>query len=121
MYTSLYRIRKVVKYFVKVTNTGTVDSDDVVLGFLVPPNAGKDGVPLQTLFGFERVHVKAGQSQLVSLYPSLTEFSQVKAHTHGAADTVSRVPVAGEYRLRVGLREAAKHGMGFAEHRLVVS
>jgi hypothetical protein len=31
----------------QVTNTGTVDADDVVLGFLVPPNAGKDGIPLQ--------------------------------------------------------------------------
>ena len=31
----------------QVTNTGTVDSDDVVLGFLVPPGAGQDGVALQ--------------------------------------------------------------------------
>ncbi len=31
----------------QVTNTGTVDSDDVVLGFLVPPGAGTNGVPLQ--------------------------------------------------------------------------
>ena len=48
-----------VNYEVKVTNTGTVDADDVVLGFLVPPGAGVNGVPLQTLFGFERVHVPA--------------------------------------------------------------
>jgi hypothetical protein len=31
----------------QVTNTGSVDSDDVVLGFLVPPGAGTDGIPLQ--------------------------------------------------------------------------
>ena len=36
-----------------------------VLGFLVPPGAGERGVPLQTLFGFERVHVKAGQTVMV--------------------------------------------------------
>ncbi len=30
-----------------MTNTGTVDADDVVLGFLVPPNAGQGGIPLQ--------------------------------------------------------------------------
>merc|ERR1712054_134301 len=29
-----------VKYRVNVTNTGNVDSDDVVLGFLSPPGAG---------------------------------------------------------------------------------
>jgi beta-D-xylosidase 4 len=38
---------------VNVTNTGSVDSDDVVLGFLTPPGAGQNGVPIQQLFGFE--------------------------------------------------------------------
>lgn len=37
-----------VNYMIKVTNTGKMDADDVVLGFLVPPGAGTDGVPLQT-------------------------------------------------------------------------
>lgn len=55
-----------VNYMVNVTNSGEMDADDVVLGFLVPPNAGKDGVPLQTLFGFERVHVKAGAYKATS-------------------------------------------------------
>lgn len=65
-------------YNVEVKNTGKVDSDDVVLGFLVPPNAGQDGIPLQTLFGFERVHVKAGESVNVNLYPSLTDFTYTR-------------------------------------------
>ena len=34
-------------YAVNVTNTGTIDADDVVLGFLVPPGAGTGGVALQ--------------------------------------------------------------------------
>ena len=29
-----------------MTNTGKMAADDVVLGFLVPPNAGKDGVSI---------------------------------------------------------------------------
>ena len=45
------------QFWLNVTNTGAVDSDEVVLGFLVPPGAGVGGVPLQELFGFERVHV----------------------------------------------------------------
>ena len=57
-----------------MTNTGTVDADDVILGFLTPPNAGADGVPLQTLFGFERVFVKVGETVAVHLYPELTQF-----------------------------------------------
>ena len=81
-------LRPVADYIVYVTNTGSVrhcppwppivplpvhclvlvlslpfhcpqvDADDVVLGFLKPPGAGVGGTPLQTLFGFERVHVK---------------------------------------------------------------
>ena len=35
-----------------VSNTGDVDADDAVLGFLTPPGAGKDGVPLQTLLAY---------------------------------------------------------------------
>ena len=58
---------------------GAVDSDDVVLGFLTPPNAGQGGVPLQTLFGFERVFVKAGESMTVNLFPELTQFTRVEA------------------------------------------
>ena len=38
-----------IKYSVNVTNTGSVDADEVVLGFLKPPGAGVNGVPLQTL------------------------------------------------------------------------
>ena len=103
-----------VKYFVKVTNTGTVDSDDVVLGFLVPPNAGKDGVPLQTLFGFERVHVKAGESVTVWLYPALTDFAITDLDGH-------RAPLPGQYTVRFGVKEAAAHGMGFAEVALTAT
>jgi hypothetical protein len=43
-----------VQYNVTVTNTGSVDADDVVLGFITPPNAGTGGLPLKQLFGFDR-------------------------------------------------------------------
>ena len=97
-----------VNYFVNVTNTGKVDADDVVLGFLVPPNAGKDGVPLQTLFGFERVHVKAGQTVSVNLYPSLVDW------THTQLDG-TKVAVAGDWTVRFGVEKTLEHGMGYAE------
>jgi hypothetical protein len=51
----------------------------VVLGFLKPPGAGVAGVPLQTLYGFDRVHVPAGKTVTVELYPSLADFTQVRA------------------------------------------
>jgi hypothetical protein len=35
----------------------------VVLGFLTPPRAGIGGVPLQSLFGFERVHLRSGTAE----------------------------------------------------------
>ena len=103
-----------VKYTINVTNTGSVDADDVVLGFLTPPNAGVDGVPLQALFGFERVFVRAGQSVSVQLYPELTQFTQV-------ATDGTRAALAGEYGVHFGLRESASLGMGFAEHRFTMA
>jgi hypothetical protein len=48
---------------INVTNTGKVATDDAVLGFLVPPAAGVNGVPLQSLFGFDRIHLKAGETK----------------------------------------------------------
>ena len=101
--------KPLVSYNVKVTNTGKVDSDDVVLGFLVPPGAGKDGVPLQTLFGFERVHVPAGQSVNVYLYPEHTDFM------HTALDG-TKTAAAGEWTVKFGV--AGDDRMGYAEVKL---
>ncbi len=103
-----------VDFFVNVTNTGAVDSDDVVLGFLVPPGAGVDGTPLQELFGFERVFVPAGQTVTVYLGAQGVRFTQA------GKDGVRRA-LAGEYKVRFGVRETAAGGGGFAETKLVVS
>ena len=100
-----------VSFWLNVSNTGAVDSDDVVLGFLVPPGAGVGGVPLQELFGFERVHVPAGKTVTVYLGAQGVRFTQA------GADGVRRF-LPGEYTARFGVREAAAHGMGFAETRL---
>jgi hypothetical protein len=103
-----------IQYTVNVTNTGSTDADDVVLGFLTPPGAGKDGVALQTLFGFERVHVKAGETVSVNLYPQLTDF----AHVDLSGD---RAALPGEYRVAFGVAAAASQGMGYAEATLLAS
>ena len=63
---------------INVTNTGKVAADHVVLGFLTPPGAGTHGVPLQSLFGFERVHVLPGQTVTVWLYPTYLDFALVQ-------------------------------------------
>mmetsp|Transcript_23199 Transcript_23199/g.65835 ORF Transcript_23199/g.65835 Transcript_23199/m.65835 type:complete len:902 (+) Transcript_23199:68-2773(+) len=97
-----------VQYAVNVTNTGSMDADDVVLGFLVPPGAGKDGIPLKQLFGFERVHVKAGESVMVFLYPALTDFAQADANGKLAA-------MPGKYKVHFGVAETLRHGMGYVE------
>ena len=57
-------------YSVNVTNTGTVDSDDVVLGFMVPPGAGTGGVPLQALFStqFRLLSKETVSSKAVLVY-----------------------------------------------------
>jgi len=105
MQTSLWKMK--VQYALNVTNTGSRDADEVVLGFLVPPNAGSNGIPLKVLFGFERVHVKAGQTVSVFLYPALTDFAQA-----GADGKLAAAP--GEYQVHFGVLETLKYGMGYA-------
>lgn len=83
-----------VQYQMNVTNTGSMDAEDAVLGMLKPPGAGENGVALQQLYAFEKVHVKAGETVTVNLYPSLADFTQVDA------DGVRRVH-PGQYILRV--------------------
>jgi pre-mRNA-splicing factor SYF2/beta-D-xylosidase 4 len=96
------------QFWVNVTNTGAVDSDDVVLGFLTPPGAGTNGVPLQELFGFERVFVPAGQTVTVYLGAQGVRFCQ--------PDTAGvRHALKGQYKVTFGLKESAALGMGFAE------
>jgi hypothetical protein len=83
------------QFTVNVTNHGSQDSDDVVRGFFVAPTAGEDGVPLKQLFGFERVHVKAGETVAVELSPAWTDFTQLtKAGT--------RYPLSGLYAAQFG-------------------
>ena len=93
----------VASYAVNVTNTGNVDSDDVVLGFLVPPGAGSGGVPLQELFGFQRVHVPAGATVTVWLGVSARDLTVVGADG-------CRSALAGAYSLRIGVEEGAAAG-----------
>ena len=94
-----------IAYMVNVTNTGTMDADDAVLGFVHPPGAGEGGVPLKSLFGFERVHVPAGATVSVYLYPALTDFAVT------AADG-TRAAKVGTYKLSFGV---AAPGMGYVE------
>jgi len=98
-------------YAINVTNTGSIDADDAVLGFLIPPGAGQGGVPLQTLFGFDRVHVKAGETVTVWLLPTLNDFTQVRVDGR-------REAAPGVYKFRFGVEETAKYGQGFVEHTM---
>merc|ERR1712093_55309 len=98
----------VAPFRVEVTNNGSEDADDVVLAFAAAPGAGSNGVPKQELIGFERVHVKAGESAVVTVHPELSIFSQVD-------EKGNRYPVSGEYRVWFGVKATESLGMGYAE------
>eukprot|EP00937_MAST-01D_sp_MAST-1D-sp2_P000103 g103.t1 len=102
------------RYAVTVTNTGTVDADEVVLGFVAPPGAGTNGLPLKSLFGFERVHVKAGGSATVYLYPAMTAFTRTLLDG-------TRAALAGDWTVSFGVAETQEHGMGFMQVKLTVA
>jgi len=98
-------------YQVNVTNTGNYDADDSILGYIVPPGAGNNGVPLKYLFGFERIHVNRGQTVTVTLNPTLGDFTQVDSNG-------KRYPLDGEYSIQFGIPETEVHGQGFAVHKV---
>merc|ERR1711881_809837 len=89
------------QFEVEVTNTGNVDADDAVLGCLTPPEAGQNGQPLKLLFGFERVHIKKGETVTVFLYPEYTHFTRVTL-------AGKRVAWPGNYKVSFGIK-ALKH------------
>lgn len=96
-----------VQHQVTVTNTGSIDADDVVLGFMKPPGAGENGVPLQSLYDFARVHVPAGKSVTVSLNATALDFTQVR-------EDGSRDAHPGNYTFQFGIPETITLGQGFA-------
>jgi hypothetical protein len=53
-----------------VTNTGTLDGDDVVLAYILPPQVLCDGQtpPIKQLFGFQRVNLNVDETKQVFYY-----------------------------------------------------
>jgi beta-D-xylosidase 4 len=52
---------------VNVTNTGTMDGDDVVLAYVTPPQVLNRGQspPIKRLFGFQRINLKVNETKQV--------------------------------------------------------
>jgi hypothetical protein len=101
------------EYQVNVTNTGNYDADDSVLGYIIPPGAGQNGVPMKYLFGFERVNVPKGKTVSVWLYPTVGDFTRVD-------ESGKRVAVPGEYFVQFGIPETQNYGQGFDVHKITV-
>jgi hypothetical protein len=100
----------VLRYALRVSNTGPVDSAEVVLGFLVPPGAGENGVPRQLLFGFERVRVPAGGSAAVHMAVEARHLTRVE----GGA----RVPLRGTWRVVFGVEHEGRAATARVEHEV---
>jgi len=80
---------------VQVSNVGHVTSDSVVLAFTVGPNAGKNGNPIKSLFGFTRfLNMAPGSSQSIT-FP-LTAFDLSTVDENG-----KRAPGIGKWRIEV--------------------
>ena len=92
-YTSFRYALRVVganSFVVYVTNIGSMAADDVVLLFLVPPNAGADGVALKDLVAFDRVHVAVNATVSVALSVPPGSFATKGAHQSRPASAATR-------------------------------
>jgi len=76
--TSSWAYEPLANITITVTNTGSVTSDYVALGYVVPPDAGKDGNPIKYLVGFSRLHdMKPGEKRTVSFPVTTHDISMV--------------------------------------------
>jgi beta-glucosidase len=78
---------------VQVKNSGDVDGDETVEIYLVP--RGKQNVPLHALAGFEKIHLRKGETRMVQCIIDPRQLSLV-------AEDGSRSVQSGDYDLYVG-------------------
>jgi beta-glucosidase len=78
---------------VKVTNTGKMAGDEVVELYLKFPDV--PGAPIRALRGFRRIHLAAGETQVVGFQLAQRDLSMVTG-------TGNRIVAAGNYTLSVG-------------------
>jgi len=82
-----------VKAEATVTNTGKIESDEVVQLYITAPQTGDN--PLYSLKGFKRIHLKAGESQNV-------EFDITPGLLQTINDKGNAVELAGNYTIHIG-------------------
>ena len=62
--------------------------------------------------GFERVHLKAGETTTVELYPAMDDLSQVD-------EQGERHALAGEYTFQFGVQHEVGPSMAFLQHKVM--
>ena len=88
---------------IRVTNTGWRDGDEVILLFAATPfteqERSTNGAPLHNLIGFDRVHIRAGQT--VSVHIPITAYSM----SFAGAKAGTRVAAGGGWKFWTGSAE----------------
>ena len=78
-----------------VTNTGSRSGTVSVLAFAVPPDAGTNGLPLKSLFGFQKVELAPGESKTLQFAVTAHDLSCVN-------ESGERTALGGPWRFLLG-------------------
>ena len=91
-----------------VTNTGKMESDEVVQLYITPPQTGDN--PLYSLKGFKRIHLKPGESQQV-------EFDITPELLQSINEGGNAAELAGKYNIYIGgsLPTKRSEGLGMSK------
>lgn len=89
------------KVSVTVKNSGSVDGEEVVQLYIADKSSA-DPRPLKDLRGFERIHLKAGETKTVDFDLTSADLAYWNIEKH------DYVPTAGEYEIMVGASSADK-------------
>lgn len=93
-----YQLKDTITVTCKVTNTGSIQSDEVVQAYIEYP--ANEELPLKELKAFKRITLAAGQSQNVSLQIPVQELKKWDSKTN------KQIIYPGEYTITVGKNSA---------------
>ena len=97
---------KSVEVTTMVKNTGNRDGEEVAQLYVVHPQNGNERIPLCTLKGFKRIHLKAGEQKQVTftLHPEDLALTDVKGNLIEKAGKLELFVGGGQPRYAVGCR-----------------
>lgn len=104
---------------VEVTNSGKIDGDEVVQLYITLDEA-LEGIPIRSLIGFERVHLKAGETKTVKFNISPKQYAYINEYgTEEIMPSTIQLSIGGKQPNFKGIADS--HSTQVLEKRITIN